>query len=694
MKECATCHAQLTGKQRKYCDPECRTIGNSHHDGVRAGRDRDGLTRFVGIDGEGVTDDDGDHRYVLLSIGERSITASDTGGALWGERLQWWEIFRFIHDYQVEFPGDVMVGFFLGYDFAQWFRTLPEVAAKAMLTVKGMAERTSRTPHAPPTTVKLYDYDGVQWEFDYLPKRRFKVRPVGHKTWAYVMDTGAFWQTSLLNAINPARWETPIVTDEEYAVLCEGKERRATAQLDKAMIRYNVLENDVLARMMRELDRAFTRVGVKLGRNQWFGPGQAAQLWMIIQHVIETEDAKHAVPSVAWNAAEASYYGGWFDRMVHGTVPTLHEYDINSAYPFAASRLPCLEHGRWSENGGEVPTPGRGLTLVYIRATSQDPYIGCGLMWRAKDGSISTPQQVEGWYWHHEVIAAQLATGMAYAVERWVNYAPCDCRPPLHRISELYDLRYKVGKNTAEGIAIKLILNSIYGKFAQMVGGPRFHNPVYASLITSGCRTMILHAIASHPEGSKGVAMVATDGVYFMSEHPTLALSETTLGLWDHKVKTNTTIFLPGMYWDDKARDALRDGKTVAFKARGVKASFLAPHIARIDEQFRSLGETGVWPQVTIPIPFAMTTPTQALAWGKWSKAGTITTDGTRTLDSTPTPKRLGEPFVDGGIVRTVVAAGTGGPSAPHTTMVVEDVDVDAAGQVWNSAMREWMHGE
>ena len=47
----------------------------------------------------------------------------------------------------------------------------------------------------------------------------------------------------------------------------------------------------------------------------------------------------------AMEAARMTYYGGWFETFVNGVIPgTSYAYDINSAYPYAISTLPCLLH--------------------------------------------------------------------------------------------------------------------------------------------------------------------------------------------------------------------------------------------------------------------------------------------------------------------------------------------------------------
>jgi hypothetical protein len=101
-----------------------------------------------------------------------------------------------------------------------------------------------------------------------------------------------------------------------------------------------------------------------------------------------------------------------------------------------------------------------------------------------------------------------------------VTRIPCDHEPPLRHLEGLYQPRFGIGKDTPEGKAFKLVYNSVYGKFAQSVGEPVYGNPAYASLITRGCRTRILDAIATHPRRSAAVAMMATGGVYFLTPHP------------------------------------------------------------------------------------------------------------------------------------------------------------------------------
>jgi hypothetical protein len=597
----------------------------------------------VGVDGEGMMVN-GEHKYVLFGVGQDQIEDS-TG-------LRFSDVFEFLYKHYQ--PETAFTGFFLGYDFSQIFKTLPEDKAWILLTNEGRTLRKHRIKGKAPHPV---EYDG--WQFDILAMKRLRIRPktcdcpyatckCPHEPWMYVSDVGSFFQSSFLMVIDPKGWApgTEIVTSEEYATIREGKEKRAIAKLDEDMRRYNVLENAVLARVMHTLDNGFHEIGIHLPPSKWFGPGQAAQAWLKNENVPTGECIRSEVPSWYLEAARMSYYGGWFELFMHGHIPgDTQEYDINSAYPAIIAELPCLLHGTYSKGEG-MPSVGPGdLCLVYGKVYTPNltndqhggkiAHIGT-MLHRKENGSILRPIATEGWFWWDELKAAE-SCGLVKPLENipnrqqqimgWVKYEPCACPPPMAGIRDLYQKRLEVGKKSPLGKAAKLVYNSAYGKFAQSVGEPIFGNPIYASRITSGCRTMILRAIAEHPRGKADVAMIATDGVYFLSPHPTLPLSD-KLGEWDHTIKSNLTLFKPGVYWDDMARKRITDGQSPQFKARGFNAADFAAAILRIDKEFSEWGKQPTqWPAVTFKPSFAMTTALQALRRNRWELAGAIATD-------------------------------------------------------------------
>lgn len=627
-----------------------------------------GINGFTAFDGEGCTIR-GQHRYVLLGVGQDQIQNRDG--------LRFSEIMEFLYPHYR--PKIAYTGFYLSYDFSNWFATLPENRARMLLTSEGIAMRQRRNLaprngsiplHLPPHPV---EYD--KWQFDMLGAKRFKLRPKmckceivscrceGKAPWMYLCDTGGYFQTSLINVINPEKWETPIVTDDEYAIIIAGKIRRDKAQLDGEMEFYNRLENEILERVLREYDSGLRAVGVNLSASKWFGPGQAAQAWLK-DKAPTGEEIAGSIPQWFLEAARMSYFGGWFEIMMHGIIKgTIHEYDINSAYPYVIASLPCLLHGTYSRGiGNPGHSDGKGLTLVRASVRTRaypreyrkrNDYIGA-MLHRDRKGRISRPMITEGWFWLHELEAAQRAGCINRNVRflEWVSYEPCNCPAPMRGIADLYQHRLSMGKDSPMGKAAKLVYNSGYGKFAQSVGMPVFGNPIYASLITAGCRTQILDAIASHPKGKADVAMVATDAVYFLSEHPSLPLSE-RLGEWDHSLKHNITLFKPGVYWDDKARKMVTENKTPTFKARGINAADFAGELGRIDREFGGWNGTpppierhdgskaAGWPSVEFRPSFAMTTALQALRRSDWNQAAHVDSPGLPvTQSASPFDKR------------------------------------------------------
>jgi len=619
--------------------------GKSHH-----GK----LLKFVAIDGEGETID-GRHEYVLIGIGNDQL--SDPKG------LHWTVIFEFLYDHYE--PNAAYVGFFLGYDFTQWFKTLPESKARKLLTKEGIASRKWKgknnvTPHAP------HAVQCRNWQFDILGNKRFRFRPKvcdcefatckcpDQNKWMYICDSGPFFQKAFLSVINPKDWPEGTITEQEYLDIQEGKGKRSSAHLGPEMMRYNRLENDILQRIMGLLNESFESIGVSLAKNKWFGPGQAAQEWLKGKAPTRKEIESH-VPDWFRQFARESYYGGWFEIFAHGLIPGIsYEFDINSAYPFVIASLPCLLHGAYERGIGQPFVDLEQKEIALVRACvsnngSNSRYSGA-MPHRNNRGGISRPLTTIGTYWYHELqagIRAGNITDIEYV--EWVKYTPCECPPPLAEIEDLYQLRLQVGKNTPFGMACRLVYNSMYGKFAQSIGEPLFGNAIYASLITSGCRTMILDAVATHPKKWESVLMVATDGVYFIDKHPTLDIDKQRLGAWDEGTHENLCLFKPGVYWDDSARKQIEQGIAPTFKARGISAKDFSDSIGDVDYAF-ALWENQVeseWPKVTYVPQFSMTTALQALIQHDWSLAGFVRDDREMKQDSQPGEKRYPKAYFD-----------------------------------------------
>src|ERR1700753_3576803 len=152
----------MTGRLYFTTDPSARSNGSKKHD-TRKSHAPVGVTDFVAIDGEGVTLPDGTHNYVLLGCGTEQIENPDG--------LHYTTILDFL--YEAYRPKTAFVGFFLGYDFTQWIKTLPENRARQLLTIEGRESRRSRSSamHG-----RFLPVDVNDWQIDMLGSKRFAFR--------------------------------------------------------------------------------------------------------------------------------------------------------------------------------------------------------------------------------------------------------------------------------------------------------------------------------------------------------------------------------------------------------------------------------------------------------------------------------------------------------------------------------------
>lgn len=548
---------------------------------------KDDQLPFVGVDGEGANLPNGYHAYFLLRAGESYVCAR--GDAV---RLTTQRCLDFLADLH---PDAIYVAYFFDYDVTKILEDLPAEKLRRLM------DRNLR---------RRIDGRGVfpvsygEFELDYLPRKEFKVRRrVGRERddtrksgyrdifapWVVINDVGSFFQTRFVSAIE--KWG--IGDSDTRRAIGVGKEQRAefdVADFDE-IAEYNRLECVCLAELMEQFREACQHAGYVPAK--WQGPGQLAEAAFRRHGVTESRKLalfNSAVYKGLLQFAQRAFYGGRPELSVIGPVnQRVEQWDINSAYPYAMTFLPCLEHGVWTYATGNdrIPIPTADFdrrdnyALVYGSFepnNSRIPY-WFGLPVRNKDGGIAYPGSGRGWYWNFEVDAS---IHQQFTVEEiWTYRRTCDC-VPLEFVRPLYLERLSLGKD-GPGIVLKLLLNSLYGKTVQSIGSPKYSNPIWGSFITSFCRTMIQSFIHTSPicQGkSKGrcgsdIIMIATDSVCTLTKRTDIEDTK-ELGGWSLEVHPEGMFLIqPGLYFGTSGKPA---------KTRGVPQSV----IVKQESEFRS----------------------------------------------------------------------------------------------------------
>lgn len=414
--------------------------------------------------------------------------------------LQTRELLQFIVDIEEEFPDAIHIGFGFGYDVNQIVNTLNKYQLETL--------------HK---TGVLY-FDQKRWRLEWRKNKSLTVTRYyskEHRTSVVLYDVFSFYMCSFVKALT--KFDT--APADALAMIQEGKSRRGTFtydEIDSYVLPYCIAECEQLIELMNHFRELVYGVGFTI--KHWHGPGAIAS-WLMGHYGIKK--CMRESPEEVRLAAQYAYAAGRFELTKVGDTGPVWSVDINSAYPDAIRQLPNLQRGHWEH----VKNPKRiakfGVYRIKGGPGFQSLFVTkpAPLWHRDKQGRISFPWQIDGWYWSPE--AALVISSPHYDVlEGWVFVADDNCNRPFEFVERMYKQRqeWKADGNPAE-YALKLGMNSLYGKMAQRVGfdkkhmkPPPWHQLEWAGWVTSYCRSRIYRLGAKL--GWDNVVAIETDGLY------------------------------------------------------------------------------------------------------------------------------------------------------------------------------------
>lgn len=527
-----------------------------------AGRILPNDKEFIAWDGEGMTLD-GVHRYVLFGNSTGSRLKIDDAMPI---GLDVRDLLHFIVDEGMAHPDAWHVGFAFNYDVNMIIRGLPQATLSKLHKSKngfvrwqefGITYRASKwfqvtryhsnydrdtNPHAADTT-RIYDIFG-------------------------------FFVCSFVKAVKDLLGED----SPGLQLVMEGKGRRKDFRLDELSYveRYWEIEIDLLKDLVDELRTRLYGAGLEI--TQWHGPGALANYKLgqqgIKQHMKENDSGIR-------EAARYAYAGGRFELFKVGRVEgPIYSIDINSAYPSYIAQLPSMSAGYWRHN----PNPSvKHLKRFAMYRVQLYMSVGFDLppapfFHRDEKHNISYPWINDNWVWAPEIYHFRTLPGANFKILEGWEYVEYDQHDfPFDWVRDVYETRRRWKKEgNANQYALKLLMNSLYGKMAQRIGWdeendrkPPWHQLEWAGWVTASTRAQLYSIMRQIPQ--EHLVAVETDGIYTTLDPAKLGIKNSKeLGEWEideydelYYIQSGLAFLRHGTEWTSKYRGLDSDSITV-----------------------------------------------------------------------------------------------------------------------------------
>src|SRR5258706_13233217 len=489
---------------------------------------------FIAWDGEGInlSGSGRPQDYVLFGSTEDRIVSKDG--------LNSFDCLEHIIATGTNNPGAVHIGFAFSYDANMICKTLAPMTL-ARLHSQGWVRVKRDNGDTFVITFARGKYFRVT---KYLPGYNAKTNKTAKIT-VQIFDIFSFFMCSFIKAYEDMIGPIP-------EVIKSGKGGRSNFSLEEfdVMETYWTLEVQLMKELAEELRKRVYNAGLRI--SQWHGPGALASYALRANGIkAHMADAGKQVRE----AARYAYAGGRFELFKCGRITgRIYSFDINSAYPYAISKLPSLAEGTWRHVSNPDPNRHARFGVYHViqnrsKLFAREPGV---LFHRDRHHNISFPWELEGWYWSPETGMAARRGGTV--VEGW-EYVGNKSRP-FAWIQEMYATRQDwKARGISAQVALKLCMNSCYGKLAQRVGWslenqriPPFHQLEWAGWVTSYVRTM-LYVLMSRIPFDKLIA-VETDGIFTTCSPQELGVTESKeLGGWEIKEYDEMLYVQSGLAW-------------------------------------------------------------------------------------------------------------------------------------------------
>lgn len=351
----------------------------------------------------------------------------------------------------------------------------------------------------------IFQFDG--YKITYIPDKLLRITKGHHSVSFY--DIAQFYHTDLASAYESNIGKLP----DWYK---EMKKKRA--QFSKSYYSHNRKKVRSYCIYDCKLTRDLSEYWIKQFNNafgfyvsKWISSGYLAEKVLINNGIVipKFDVTPYAIQKMAWSVVE---HGGRFEITKRGFIGNASLYDINSAYPYALTKIPDLTKGKWIRRKSIHEKSEIGFFRI-IADIPDDKFIAPfpfkkGLRIFFPTGKFETIVTL------HELQACEDSS--FYKILDSYQFIPEPNHYPYREfIENLYQKRLKLKQqNNPMQKPIKIILNSIYGKTGQKINHMmgNLYNPVIFTSITGITRASLYKFIVQNKIEKETVAF-ATDSV-------------------------------------------------------------------------------------------------------------------------------------------------------------------------------------
>lgn len=373
---------------------------------------------------------------------------------------------------------------------------------------------------------------------DYIPARRLAIRK-GNKS-AVFFDIAQFYHASLVKAYTKNIGKLP----EDYLFI---KNERAQFSpryylRNKTKVRNYCIADCIYTKQLAEHWISLFNNAFSFYPARWISPGYLAEKVLINNgiDVPKFDSISYDIQEFAYR----SYFGGRFEILKRGFIGRAFLYDINSAYPYALTKIPDITRGQWISSDKIQSDVELGFFKI-LADISDCKYIP-PLPFRANYNIIFPSGKFVTYCTLAELLACK---NINYKILDSFQFIPnVETYPFKDFIEKMYDKRLQlIQKDNPLQLPFKIILNSIYGKTGEKIKGKigNLFNSVLFATITGITRAQLYEFVCKNGL-EKEVVSFATDSICLTQK---LDIDSSELGKFSFVTEADDTYYLQnGIY--------------------------------------------------------------------------------------------------------------------------------------------------